>query len=289
MGTAIGYLLRTAGYPILGIVDQSIPAAQKAVSYTGGQIYSILSLTDIKADCIIITTLDDAIAPVCETLSQAGIIKAGVKVIHMSGAGTLDLLSSAKSKGAYVGSIHPVQSFADIDGAIRNIPGSVFGITVDDEIKSWSVNFVIDLDGTPFFVSEADKPLYHAAACIASNYLTTLLYMVVEIYARLGLKEDDGIKAFMPLVKGTLTNIEHQGPVMALTGPIARGDVGTIKKHLAVFKERMPDYLNIYTELGQITVELGVLKGSIDETKAMTIKRILKGEESYEREEKNTD
>ncbi|MBN1380824.1 MAG: DUF2520 domain-containing protein [Deltaproteobacteria bacterium] len=277
VGTAIGFLLRNAGYLVLGIIDQSDSAAQKALDYTGGKICSISSLSGVNPDCIIITTVDDAIASVCETLCREGVIKPGVKVIHMSGAGGLDLLGCAKSKGAFVGSIHPVQSFSDIEGAIRNIPGSVFGVTVDDEIKNWSIDLVKELKGTPFFVSAEDKSLYHAAACIASNYLTALLYMVVEIYKHLGLKQDDAVKAFLPLVKGTLANIEHQGPVMALTGPIARGDIGTIKKHLDVFEKTLPDYRQIYAELGAITADVGLLKGSIDDRKADAIKKILKG------------
>lgn len=278
VGTAIGYLLRSAGYSICGVYDQSIQAAQTAIPYTGGRVCTIQELADIKADGIFITTVDDAIAAVCKSLVQERAINPGSKVIHMSGAGSIELIGSARSQGAFVASIHPVQSFADTENAISRIPGSLFGITADNEIKNWSVKLVEDLGGIPFFVDESDKPLYHAAACMASNYLTTLLFMVIDIYKTLGLTQDNAIKAFQPLVRGTLSNIENKGAVQALTGPIARGDIGTIEKHLKILHEKLPQYLKVYCELGIITIDVGLLKGSIDNAKAEDISKLLKGE-----------
>lgn len=277
VGTAIGYLLRQAGYVICALVDESPSAAQKAIPYTAADVHSIPSLATLKTDCFIITTVDDAIAGVCSQLSKAGVFKPGNKVIHMSGVGGLDLLNPAREKGAFAASIHPVQSFADIDGAINAIPGSVFGVTANDEIKIWCVKLVEDLKGVPFFIQDADKPLYHAAACMASNYLTTLLHIVVEMYKILGLKNEDIARAYLPLVKGTLTNIENKGPIQALTGPIARGDMGTVEKHLKVIEAKMPQYLDAYKELGRITADVGRLKGTISTSKAESIKELLKG------------
>ena len=90
-------------------------------------------------------------------------------------------------------------------------------------------------------LADEDKPLYHAAACLASNYLTTLLHNVEEIYQSLGMERQDALTAFWPLVRGTLNNIETKGTVQALTGPISRGDVGTVEKHLNAFREKLPD------------------------------------------------
>ena len=87
--------------------------------------------------------------------------------------------------------------------------------------------------GRPFLVSGEDKALYHAAACMASNYLVTLMFLVEEIYGRIGLSREEAIRAFWPLVKGTFVNIESKGTIASLTGPIARGDGGTVRKHLS--------------------------------------------------------
>ncbi|MGZ6236400.1 MAG: Rossmann-like and DUF2520 domain-containing protein, partial [Syntrophales bacterium] len=182
VGTAVGFLLSQAGYRIVAVASRSQASLTQGIVYTGGKPYLNFSKAALAANCVIIATSDDAIAHVCEQISSEGGIKPGAKVIHMSGAGGLDLLESAQVAGAHVACIHPLQSFPDVDSAVRNIPGSTFGITSTDEIKEWSVQVVRDLGGVPFFISDADKPLYHAAACIASNYLTTLIHMVEEIY-----------------------------------------------------------------------------------------------------------
>ncbi len=280
VGTAMGYLLRKAGYPIVAIADMNHDALSQAQQFTGGRLCAAIPEVTREADAILITTTDDAIAAACGELAAAGAIRPGQKVIHCSGAGSLELLAAARRAGAFVASIHPIQSFAHVEGAIANIPGSTFGITAAEEIRQWAVDFVLDLDGAPFFVPDADKPLYHAAACIASNYLTTLLYMVEEIYLSLGLNREEAIRAFWPLVRGTLKNIESRGSVQALTGPIARGDIGTVEKHLIAFQEKLPEFLAAYQALGMVTTELGLKKKSLTDEKANMIKKHLRGGKS---------
>jgi predicted short-subunit dehydrogenase-like oxidoreductase (DUF2520 family) len=135
VGTAVGFLLRQAGYRIVAVAGRSTAALNAGVVYTGGRPYLNFSDAALTANCIIITTSDDAIAYVCKKISSEGSIKPGTRVIHMSGAGGLDLLESAHDAGARVASIHPLQSFPDVESAIKNIPGSTFGITSEDEIK----------------------------------------------------------------------------------------------------------------------------------------------------------
>ncbi len=259
------------------------PAVRKTrsrnrISYTGGTAFTADADAEAAslATCIFITTPDDTIATVCREIVQKGGINPGDKVIHMSGAGGLDLLESARQAGAKVASIHPLQSFADIEGAIRNIPSSTFGITADEDLREWSAGLVRELGGIPVEVPEAIKPLYHAAACMASNYLTTLIHAVEEIYLSLGLSREEAIRAFWPLINGTLKNIETQGSVQALTGPISRGDAGTIEQHIRVFHETLPDYLPAYCAMGLLTVELAMKRNSLSQESADIIKNILK-------------
>jgi predicted short-subunit dehydrogenase-like oxidoreductase (DUF2520 family) len=282
VGTAVGHLLKSAGYRIIAVADQSSAALKKGIPFTGGQACETLVEAAAAANCMIITTTDDAIASVCREIVANGAVREGDKVIHMSGAGGLDLLAPARQAGAHVASIHPIQSFADVEGAIMNIPGSTFGITADDELRAWAVSMVTALKGVPFFVPERDKALYHAAACMASNYLTTLMHMVETTYLALGLNRTEAIRAFWPLVRGTLLNIETRGTVEALTGPIARGDAGTIEKHLQALQEALPDLLNAYCELGLMTVDMALQKGSITRERAQTIKKLFQGGSSDE-------
>lgn len=277
VGTAVGYLLRSAGYEIVGVADSSVASAKKGAEYTGGKV--LIGLVDAasQADTVFITTGDDAIASVCVEISERGGVAAGNKVVHVSGAGGLDLLKSARMAGAHVAAIHPIQSFADVEGAIENIPGSAFGITSDKEIEDWAVQIVRDLGGTPFFVSDADRPLYHAAACMASNYLVTLINMVERLYESIGFNSEDALKSFWPLVKGTIKNIETRGTVQSLTGPISRGDIETVKKHIRALRDSLPEFLDMYGILGVSTVDIGIKKGTLTHERAEEIKSLLLG------------
>jgi predicted short-subunit dehydrogenase-like oxidoreductase (DUF2520 family) len=277
VGTATGHLLRSAGYEIVAVSDRSPAALERGVGYTGG-IVSIDPLqAALSATSIFITTPDDIIESVCSEIARGGGFGPGKRVVHMSGAGGLGLLKSARSCGAQVATIHPLQSFVDIEGVLESIPGSTFSITAEGEVKEWAVRIVRDLGGVPFFVSDEDKPLYHAAACMASNYLVTLMNMVEEIYRHLGMAGDEAIRSFWPLVRGTVMNIEGRGTEKSLTGPIARGDIGTIRRHLEVLGEKMPHILNLYREMGLFTVDIALRNNTLSKDRAEEIQSLLKG------------
>ena len=263
VGTAIGFLLKKSGYKVISIYDKSSAAMKRALPYTAGEA----SLTPRKvlqnADCILITTPDDAILSACQEIAIYPEIK-GKFVFHMSGAGGLDLLAPARKAGASVASIHPLQSFSSIDQAIQNIPGSYFGVTADKKAQPLAKNIIRDLGGIPLLISPDQKPLYHAAACFASNYLVSLMNVVESIYQAIGLNEKDAKKAFLPLVYGSLKNIENSGSISSLTGPIARGDFGTIKKHITAINKNLPQYSSLYSSLGLITVKIAQQKGTLN-------------------------
>jgi len=277
VGTAVGHLLRGAGYEITAVADLSEDALERGVGYTGGIASNDPLQAALPAQAIFITTPDDLIESVCEEIARGGGFGPGKRVVHMSGAGGLGLLEAARASGSQVVTIHPLQSFVDIEGVIESIPGSTFSITAEGEVRDWAMQIVRDLGGTPFFVSDNDKPLYHAAACMASNYLVTLMNMVEGIYRHLGMEGDEAIRSFWPLVRGTLANIESRGTERSLTGPIARGDIGTIRKHLKVLRETMPGLLDIYREMGLRAVEIGMKNTTLSDDRAEEIRSLLKG------------
>ncbi len=275
VGTAVGFLLKKAGYEIAAIASRSPSSVEKALPYTGGRVCSTFAEAAALARCILITTTDDTIANVCKEIVQAGVAGAGKKVVHMSGAGDLDLLDCARKSGAWVASIHPIQSFADVQGAIHNFPGSTFGVVADAKILNWCFTFVQDLGGHPFAVPEGSKPLYHAAACIASNYLVSLVNTAQNIYESIGLSSDEALRAFWPLVKGTIKNIEERGSVQALTGPISRGDVQTVRSHLKALAVKCPALVDFYRTMAQQTLQLGLKKGTLTGDQSERIKDLL--------------
>ena len=273
VGSSIGYLLKQAGYNIVAVVDQSEETLRKNIVYTGGKPFSNPSEIDVDAACFIITTGDDQIQKACEELSPH--LKADSVVIHMSGAGGLDLLQPARRAGAKTGSIHPLQTFSDIETAIGSLAGTVYGITVDPDLENWANRLVRAIGGVPFFVDNRDRALYHAAACIVSNYFVSLMYMAEEIYRILGLDAKEARRAFWPLLMGTLHNIEQKGSVPSLTGPIARGDLGTLEKHLEAIRAQMPSLLSVYGELGKITADVALKKNSLSAEQVAAIKSLL--------------
>jgi predicted short-subunit dehydrogenase-like oxidoreductase (DUF2520 family) len=276
VGTAIGFLLTKAGHKVIAIADKSPAALKRALPYTGGKAFRKPLEAVRKSDCILITTPDDVISSACKEISLCASLK-GKFIFHMSGAGGLDLLEPAKKAGAAVASIHPLQSFSSIDQAIKNIPGSYFAITADKKDQTTAKNIVRDLGGIPFFISSDQKPLYHAAACIASNYLVSLMNTVESIYQAIGMNEKDARKAYLPLVYGSLKNIENSGSISSLTGPIARGDFGTIKKHMTAINKNLPQYSSMYSSLGLRTVEVAQQKGTLNARQAKIMNTILKG------------
>jgi predicted short-subunit dehydrogenase-like oxidoreductase (DUF2520 family) len=281
VGTAIGYLLKNAGHNICAISSRTSVSLKRAFPYTGGSLFRKPEEAVRQADCILISTPDDAIYEVCKRIARPEWIK-GKFVFHLSGAGELDLLAPASIAGAHIACIHPLQSFSSIDNAIHNIPGSVFGITANKKIKKMAVNIVHDLQGIPFFISDNQKPLYHIAACFASNYLVSLLNIVEAIYQKIGMDKPNAQKAYLPLVYGTLKNIQVSGVIPALTGPIARGDIGTIKKHLTALDKTIPQYSSLYTSLGLIAKDIAQKKGTLSSQQAKIIRDILKGEIQHE-------
>ncbi len=277
VGTAIGALLQKAGYSIAAIADLSPSHLKRAASYIQAPLFRNAAEAARAGDCILISTPDDLIQSVCEDLARATSLK-GKTVFHVSGACGLDVLAPASLAGAAVASIHPLQSFSSIDGAMASIPGSYFGVTAGRGAKSVARDIVRDLQGIPLIITETQKPLYHAAACIASNYLVSLMSVVEAIYLSIGITEKDARKAYLPLVYGSLKNIENQGCAHALTGPIARGDVRTVDKHLQALTGKHAHALPMYAELGKIAVKLAKQKGTLNARQAGSILGLLKGE-----------
>jgi predicted short-subunit dehydrogenase-like oxidoreductase (DUF2520 family) len=131
------------------------------------------------------------------------------------------------------------------------------------------------LGGAKVMVKDEDKAVYHAAACVVSNYLVSLVHLGEGLYGEIGIEAAMARQAFAPLIEGTVANIERLGPAAALTGPIARGDVGTVARHLEALQRTAPWALPAYREMGLYTVRVAAAKGTVDENTAMELNRLL--------------
>jgi predicted short-subunit dehydrogenase-like oxidoreductase (DUF2520 family) len=274
VGTALAVQLNGKGYPIVAVASRTLASSQKlADTVPSCKAYEkVQQIADI-ADLIFITTPDDAIEPVAAKIKW----HKGNLVVHCSGAGSLDILESAKQTGAQVGAIHPLQSFANVEQAIKNIPGSTFAIEGDGPIVDLLTEIAEALDGKAIKLGAGNKVLYHAAAVMACNYLVTLMKLSTDIWQGFGVDSNEAIQALAPLVQGTVNNLINIGLPNSLTGPIARGDTGTIQKHIDAFKEKSPELLKMYCELGLQTIPIGLAKGTLSKEKATELNKILEG------------
>lgn len=265
VGTAVGYLLKQSGYEIVGVAGRSPATLERARRYLGVRGTRDVTEAAGSGSIVLVGTGDDQIRTVCQEIAEHGGFQASQTVLHFSGALTLDVLEPARQAGAAVASLHPVQTFADVDSAVELIPGSVFGVTSDKAALSVALELVKNLGGEAIEIAEEDRSLYHAAACMASNYLVTIGMSAAYLYSLTGASRETAFRALLPLMEGTLKNLASKKSAGALTGPIARGDLRTVQRHLKALKERAPELVELYIVLGRSTAEVACEKGTLSQ------------------------
>lgn len=272
VGTAFGTRLAEKGYPVKGAMDILPAEADRfSSSINGCSVYpSAQSLAD-QMDFVFITTPDDVIGEVAAAVGW----RAGQTVIHCSGANSTAVLQPARVLGAHVGCMHPCNSFASIQQSLENLPGSTFTLEAEEPVLSDLTGFAAALNGKWMQLREEDKALYHASVCIACNFFYTLVHLATDLWKHFDISQDDAVAACMPILKGTMNNIEHVGFPGCLTGPIARGDVGTIRKHLDALAAKEPKLVQMYKVLGLHTIPMGLAKGTLSPEKADELRALM--------------
>jgi predicted short-subunit dehydrogenase-like oxidoreductase (DUF2520 family) len=272
-GTALAVRLAQHGYQVIAVSSRSLSSAKKlAGRISSCQAYNEPQEVADTAQLVFITTPDDAIPEVAAKVKW----HKEQSVVHCSGAHSIDILEPAKQRGANTGCFHPLQTFAGIDQAIENIPGSTFAIEAEEPLLGILKEMATTLEGDWVILKAGDKVLYHAAAVFACNYLVTLVKVATDLWQTFQIPPAQAIKALMPLLRGTLSNIENVGLPNCLTGPIDRGDMGTISRHLESLEKQAPPLLSIYKELGRQTIPIALGKGKIDLQKAEELETLLR-------------
>jgi predicted short-subunit dehydrogenase-like oxidoreductase (DUF2520 family) len=284
VGSSVGFLLNRAGFTITAVATRTPASAEKAAIFIGeGEPGTDVARAASKADIVFITTPDGAIKGVCDAIAGSGSLKQGVLVVHMSGAQSLDLLGSARTVGAYRAVLHPLQSLASREQGIKTLAGSYFRIEADPEAKELAGHLVRALGGIelvmPKWDSDKDSAvLYHAGAVAVSNYFVALVDYGLKFYQALGVEKNEALKAVLPLIRGTLSNIETLGIPDALTGPVMRGDAQTVRDHLETMQKRTPELVGLYKELARQTVSVATAGGSITAESAEALLKIINTE-----------
>lgn len=274
VGQTFGRYLKQNGYLVSGYFSRTWENAKLASEAVGGIAYR--SLDELLGDCdvVILTVNDGAIKEVAKEVLERYKTSRCRTLAHMSGA--LTSMELNEGNGAYNDisfvSVHPMQSFANIEDALLDISGTVFGIEGDTEAASIFEEMLEKMRNPIIKLTSSQKTNYHLSAVVASNYLVTLFNMALETMAGIGIDEKIGVKALLPLIQGTLKNVEALGPAKALTGPIARGDYTTVAAHLAVME---PEAKALYKHLGRATLKLAAQRG-LEYDKMLALEALLK-------------
>ncbi len=278
VGTALAVFLSKAGYNIAALTSRTRSSAEKTATAIRSVVENSSDYNELKisssaveaakaGDIIFITTPDNLIERVCYDLSSnIGVDMAGKTLFHCSGALSSCVLASAADNGADTGSIHPLQSFAPYSQGEKS-PFKGINISVEGSQTALAIGkeLINALEANQFTIPTNAKTLYHAAAVVASNYLVTVENFAIELLKEAGIDEQKGYEILEPLIQGTLNNIKTKGAVAALTGPVARGDISIVEKHLIDINEKVPEFSTLYRIIGQYTLKLAEKRGELDQ------------------------
>lgn len=271
--------LRRAGAPVLGLWGRRPEAVRSAGAAAGVATFSAAPPDLIlEADVVILAVKDDAIGEVARTLLATGLVTRRHVFLHCSG-----VISAAEAFGETTaslggaGTLHPLRSIVDPKVSIPAMRGTLFGIEGDPSGREAARVLAQLLGGKPVDLDGEGMALYHAAASMASNHLVALLDAAAEALSGAGIPKEEALPALLPLVTGTLENLARAGVPAALTGPIARGDLGTVKRHLAALAERTPALLDLYRALGERTLAVARTKGDAPVEALESIAQALRG------------
>lgn len=197
-------------------------------------------------------------------------------IIHTSGVWGPEVLSRLTEQGVSCASMHPLQTVANPKQGVEKLPGSTFAVAGKGKAALWAKELVKLLDGQVLTIKPLAKPLYHAAAVVASNYIVTLIDAALLMMVKAGVSEGQGRKALEPLVLSSVQNALKRGTVEALTGPIERGDGQTVAAHLTALKALPKSVQGLYRALGQHTVQLSRKRG-LSKAQATQLEELLEG------------
>jgi predicted short-subunit dehydrogenase-like oxidoreductase (DUF2520 family) len=277
LGTNLGYALLRKGHRIAAISDKSLHSAQESHRVIGqGKFTDDNRYAARQGHWVILTVPDDAIESVAEDLAESDIEWQGKFVFHCSGLLTSESLKFLEIRGALVASLHPVQSFPQK----KPDPKVFHDIFIGLEGKTEALKLAIEVTrllGCKHFILEArNKPLYHTACSMASNFLATLLDTATGLLKQAGLAENMASQVLFPLVQGTLQNVKKFDAGKALTGPVVRGDKDSITKHLEALGKQ-PELRDLYVKIAYQSLLIAKREKKVSAEKFTVLEALLAG------------
>jgi predicted short-subunit dehydrogenase-like oxidoreductase (DUF2520 family) len=261
VGTALGVAISRAGWPVTAVATRDAERRGRFMALVpGARGFSEAAAMLDEVELMILTVPDDAIGPVAETLR----LYSGQALVHTSGLLGAEVLEPALAAGSNVGAFHPLVSFtADVDRSVAAIRGATIALEGDDRVIGLLADLAEVIGGVPVRLPPGSKPAYHAAAVLASGGLVALLDAIVSLASVAGMDERGALAVYGRLMEQTLANAKAIGVAQALTGPIARGDAGTVRDHMAVLRAHAPEVLELYLAVARREIGLVEERGGL--------------------------
>ena len=272
VGTALGAAFARAGWQVSAIASRDEERRRRFQERVPGargfaDIHGVLD----EAELIFLTVPDDAVADAASSI----LLYSGQALVHTSGALPAAVLAPAMAAGTSKGSFHPLVSFTDFDQAIADLNGATVALEGDASLLPLLADLAESIGAQPVLLPEGGKAAYHAAAMMAAGGLVGLLDAIAQVALLAGLDERTAVAVYAPLARQALANAERLSIDDALSGPFVRGDVGTVKSHLAVLRQLAPSALPLYVEVARRELAIARRRGELDEQAADALGRLL--------------
>ena len=261
LGSGLCLALHRKGYVVRAVSSRSRESSETLAGSIAGcsAVESPQEVAD-ACDMVFITTPDSAISSVAASVRW----RVGQEVAHCCGVSGRELLESAADQGAETGAFHPFQTFAGIAGpdqAVDRLTGVTFAVSAGANLEDFLTALAKDLGGRAVTVEDGSRPLYHAAAILSCGYLVTLLQTALRTLGDSGFTKEEALEAVLSISRSTLDNVELLGPAASVTGPLVRGDVSTVGKHLEALQRSSPPVAALYGGLTELSLPIARQRG----------------------------
>jgi predicted short-subunit dehydrogenase-like oxidoreductase (DUF2520 family) len=274
VGPVLAAALAGAGHRVVAASGVSERSRARAESLLPGVPLVTVPEVVERADLVLIAVPDDVLPALVSGLASTETFRAGQLVAHTSGRHGIAVLEPATTAGALPMALHPVMTFTGQPDDVKRLVGASFGITAPEPLRPIAEALVVEMGGEPQWVEEAARPLYHAALTNGANYIVTLVAESIDLLSRCGV--EDPARMLGPLLGAALDNALRDGD-LALTGPVARGDAGTVAAHLAELKQVSREATAAYVALARLTADRALAAGLLAPAAAETLLDVLAG------------
>ncbi|MHC0431864.1 Rossmann-like and DUF2520 domain-containing protein [Streptomyces sp. O3] len=258
VGPALAASLKLAGHRPVAASGVSEASVRRAAVLLPGVPLVPPAEVFARADLVLLTVPDDTLPGLVEGLAETGAVRPGQLVAHTSGRYGARVLDPVLRSGGLPLALHPAMTFTGTPVDVQRLAGCSFGVTAPDELRLAAEALVIEMGGEPEWIEEAARPLYHAALALGANHLVTLVAEAMDLLHKAGVEAPD--RMLGPLLGAALDNALRSGDG-ALTGPVARGDAGTVAAHVAQLREHAPGTVAGYLAMARATADRALAHG----------------------------